>query len=135
MLMDRQIAGCCIDCFCKKILLILQRPYVKCVCLVAGLAASPGPGGLESGSGRGFTPVVHCLIKAHTTHTRGSASMLAVYHLLHHSYSARGPTSVVVVIDQVTIFCMFLVGGYIWRNTREHGENMQTPHRKALLTR
>jgi len=30
---------------------------------------------------------------------------------------------------------MFLVGGYIWRNPREHRENMQTPHRKALLTR
>jgi len=30
---------------------------------------------------------------------------------------------------------MFLVGGYIWRNPREHGENMQTPHRNALLMR
>jgi len=28
---------------------------------------------------------------------------------------------------------VFLVGGYIWRNPREHGENMQTPHRKALF--
>jgi len=33
----------------------------------------------------------------------------------------------------MTIFCMFLVGGYIWRNPREHRENMQTPHRKALF--
>jgi len=25
----------------------------------------------------------------------------------------------------MTLFCMFLMGGYIWRNPREHGENMQ----------
>jgi len=35
---------------------------------------------------------------------------------------------VVVVTGQMTLFCMFLVGGgYIWRIPREHGENMQTP--------
>jgi len=36
--------------------------------------------------------------------------------------SARGPTFLVVVVPgQMTLFYMFLVGGYIWRNPREHG--------------
>jgi len=35
--------------------------------------------------------------------------------------------------DDDLLHVFFLVGGYIWRNPREHGENMQTPHRKALF--
>jgi len=43
-------------------------------------------------------------------------------------WSARGPTSVVVVTGQMTIFCMFLVGG--WRNpiSRAHHQRYRLIH-------
>jgi len=37
---------------------------------------------------------------------------------------------VVVVTGQMTLFGMFLVGGYIWRNPREHGgEHAYSTHK------
>ena len=40
------------------------------------------------------------------------------------SWSGTGPTS-------ICSFCMFLLLGFYGGNPGEHGENMQTPHRKA----
>ena len=40
------------------------------------------------------------------------------------TWSGSGPTS-------ICSFCMFLLLGFYGGNPGEHGENMQTPHRKA----